>query len=55
VKLRHTAADGYDDDTADYPYERGFAREGRLNERARLHRRFAAARRAIHGLATGTG
>ncbi len=31
VKLRHTAVDGYDDDSADYAYERGFAREGGLN------------------------
>ncbi len=31
VKLRHTAVDGYDDASAAYAYERGFAREGGLN------------------------
>lgn len=31
VKLRHTAVDGYDDASADYAYERGFAREGGVN------------------------
>ena len=31
VKLRHTAVDGYDDASAPYAYERGFAREGGVN------------------------